>query len=118
VKLEGCDPPTFVDFISILSAPDWKERLSLPEHSGLGSVDILPLLVILSHAKGGRGWCLEVEISSSGSMSFTTDWDRFIHDNGLLYGNILRFCFLGDGRFLVYVWNNLWCRVTMPPGLM
>jgi hypothetical protein len=51
-------------------------------------------------------------------MFFFAGWDRFVHDSGLLQGNILRFRYLGDGHFSVDVWNNLWCRVTMSPDLM
>jgi hypothetical protein len=104
--------------VSILGLPSWRERLSLPEHSGLGSVDILPLPVTLSHAKGRRGWSVGLKVSSSGRMSFAAGWDRFVDDSGLSQGNILRFCYLGCGHFSVYVWNNLWCQVIMPPDLM
>jgi hypothetical protein len=71
-KLEDGVPPSYIDFISILNAPDWKERLALPQRSILGAADILPPLVILSHAKGRRDWSVELEISSSGNVSFTS----------------------------------------------
>jgi hypothetical protein len=51
-------------------------------------------------------------------MSFAAGWDRFVHDSGLSQGNIFQFRYLGGVHFYVYVWNNLWCRVIMPPDLM
>jgi hypothetical protein len=113
VKSEDVDPLPRIDFISILGASNWSRELSLHKHSGLGSVDLLPLLVTLTHARGRRNWCVELKVSS-----FAAGWDRFVHDSGLLHGNILQFRYLGDGHFSVSVWNNLWCRVTMSPDLM
>jgi hypothetical protein len=118
VKLEDDDPPPCIDFVSILGLPSWRERLSLPEHSVLGSVDILPLPATLSHAKGGCHWGVGLEVSSSGGMSFAVGSDRFVQDSGLSQGNILRFRYLGGGHFSVYVWSNLWCRAIMPSDLM
>jgi hypothetical protein len=46
--------------------PCWRERLSLPEHLGLGLVDILTLSVTLSHAKVRRSWSVGLDVSSSG----------------------------------------------------
>jgi hypothetical protein len=76
VKLEDDDPLPRIDFISILGMPCWRERLSLPERSGLGLVDILTLPVTLSHAKVRRSWSVGLEVSSSGRMSFAAGWDR------------------------------------------
>jgi hypothetical protein len=63
--LEDDDPPPRLHFVSILGLPGWRERLSLPEHSCLGSVDILPLPVTLSHAKGDAigTWALRFRLS-------------------------------------------------------
>jgi hypothetical protein len=116
--MEDDDPLPCFDFVAILGLPGWRERLSLPERSGLGSVDILPRLVTLSHAKGKRGWNVGLEVSPSGRMSFAAGWGRFVHDSGLSQCNILRFRYLGGGHFSVYVWNILWCRVIMSPDLM
>jgi hypothetical protein len=96
VKLEDGVLPSYIDFISILSAADWKERLALPKRSILGTADILSPLAILSHAMGRCNWSLELENSPSGNAAFTFGWDRFVHDSGLSYGNTLRFRYLGD----------------------
>jgi hypothetical protein len=106
------------DLLVKLDAPDWNERLRLPERFTRETLRDMPCCTRLHHPEGWRHWYVAAEGPALGVLVLALGWRSFVEENGLDRGYSLRFCYHGEGSFSLSIWDDSGLRVEVPSFLL
>jgi hypothetical protein len=106
------------DLLVRLDAPDWNERLRLPERFARDTLRDMPCGARLHHPGGRRHWHFTAEGPALGVLVLALGYRSFVEENGLCRGYSLRLCYRGEANFSVSIWDNSGLRVDVPSFLL
>ena len=114
---EGPPDEGVVDFLVVLAGESWDSRLVLPQCFAWSSYGRLPTKLQLRHYGGQKQFPVLAVIASADCAFFHRGWKQFVGVHLLEPGWTLRFKWLGEDEFVVFVFDGDGCRRDYVPRL-